>query len=787
MKTHATGQAAPPAPPWWRRRCRLRTGILLLALLPGLYAQNIPHAAYVLPAGGQQGATVQVTLGGQFLPNVTDVYISGRGVLATVGEHSRPMNGQEATTLRDRMQELQKQQPIDDAAWNELADIRVKLLQFNARRLTSPVLAETLKLQITIAPDAPPGKRELRVASPQGLSNPLVFYVGQLPEFTEEEKIDVVHPAANLPRAQAINQVQIVQPATNMRVTLPAVVNGRIKPGLPRPQAQVRQGQPYTPGEADRYRFEASKGQELVIAASARDLMPYLADAVPGWFQAVLTLYAPSGKEAAYCDDYRFHPDPVLHYTVPQDGEYMVEIKDALYRGREDFVYRIAIGQLPYVTGIFPLGGPAGARTTVQAAGWNLPVHQLTMDAQGKAPGVYPLYVPDGSLVSNTLPFQVDTLPEILEKEPNDTPATAQRVKLPVMVNGRIDRPGDWDVFSFEGRAGQAVVAEVYARRLESPLDSVLRLTDAKGTQVAFNDDCEDKGEGLETFHADSRIMTTLPAAGIYYLYIGDTEHQGGADYAYRLRIGEPRPDFELRISPSAIDINPGQTVPVTVTALRKDGFSGDIAISLKDAPAGFSLAGAGILSGQDETRMTLTAPPFFQPQPTVLHMEGRGTIQGHDVIHAAVPAENMMQAFFYWHLVPSADLQVAFRRGNPFRVPIQMNGAQPVKLPAGGMARFTVRVPMPVNNLLEQVQYELNDPPAGIELQQALPVGDATELVFACDAAKAKPGLKGNLIVDIWAQRKPQPDANGRPAAAARQRVPLGTLPALAFEVVKP
>jgi len=39
------------------------------------------------------------------------------------------------------------------------------------------------------------------------------------------------------------------------------------------------------PGEADRYRFQARKGQELVIAASARELIPYLADAVPGWFK----------------------------------------------------------------------------------------------------------------------------------------------------------------------------------------------------------------------------------------------------------------------------------------------------------------------------------------------------------------------------------------------------------------------------------------------------------------------------------------------------------------------
>ena len=134
------------------------------------------------------------------------------------------------------------------------------------------------------------------------------------------------------------------------------------------------------------------------------------------------------------------------------------------------------------------------------------------MDAKDKTPGIYPLSVRKGDMISNTMPFAVDTLPECLEKEPNDSPQTAQAVTLPVIVNGRIDRPGDWDVFRFEGRAGQQIVAEVYARRLESPLDCVLKLTDAAGKQLAFNDDHEDKGDGLNTHHADSLIQ--LHAAG---------------------------------------------------------------------------------------------------------------------------------------------------------------------------------------------------------------------------------------------------------------------------------
>ncbi len=186
------------------------------------------------------------------------------------------------------------------------------------------------------------------------------------------------------------------------------------------------------PGDVDRYRFEARKGQQLIVAASARELIPYLADAVPGWFQAVVTLYDVTGRELAYDDDYRFHPDPVLHYEIPKDGEYILEIKDAIYRGREDFVYRVTLGELPFVTSIFPLGGPAGAATTVELKGWNLPMTRVT--AQGKDSGKCDLRsvivdlgnhrssINNQQSFFNHVPFAVDTLPECLEKESNDSP-----------------------------------------------------------------------------------------------------------------------------------------------------------------------------------------------------------------------------------------------------------------------------------------------------------------------------------------------------------------------------
>ena len=170
--------------------------------------------------------------------------------------------------------------------------------------------------------------------------------------------------------------------------------------------------------------------------------MPYVADGVPGWFQAVLRLRDANGKELAYNDDFRFNPDPLIYFEVPEDGEYVLTINEALFRGRESFVYRITIGELPFVTSIFPLGGRVGEPVKIEMDGWNLEKTTLAPPPKDAKPGQYLLAATDGKFVSNYVPFALDTLPECLEQEPNDTPAQAQKVTLPIIINGRVGSPG---------------------------------------------------------------------------------------------------------------------------------------------------------------------------------------------------------------------------------------------------------------------------------------------------------------------------------------------------------
>ena len=229
---------------------------LLTATVPLLRAQqNPPHIGYVYPAGGEKGTSFRVLVGGENLDSFSQVLVSGGGVTASLIEQTKPLTPKERNMLREQLQQLQEKRravfggpggggdakkgpPITPPVWTEndakvLADLRKKLTT-NPRRPPNPAIAERVVLQVSLAPDAAIGERELRLVTQAGLTNPLLFQVGQLPEITAPEEPTSPAPA-------------------EMKITLPATVNGRIMPGA-----------------ADRYRFSARQGQQMVMAVFAR-------------------------------------------------------------------------------------------------------------------------------------------------------------------------------------------------------------------------------------------------------------------------------------------------------------------------------------------------------------------------------------------------------------------------------------------------------------------------------------------------------------------------------------
>lgn len=680
-----------------------------------IFAANVPHIGYVFPAGGQQGSTFVATVGGQYMQGATNVFVSGKGVKVDIVKYSVKYdskrlrqfmnNRKNCMAMLDGQEGREREKLEQKIALLEkkiaLADLPEGVDPYNKKTVAryykadekeqfNPQIADRLRIRVTIDEYASPGEHELRVYTPAGLSNPIYFQVGSMTEVTEVEPNDD-HMAPQL-----------------QEVPVPSIINGQVRPG-----------------DIDHFRFRAGKGDSIVVDVGARRIIPYLADAVPGWFQAVVALYDENGNEVAYQDDYKFNPDPVLFFDVPKAGTYTLSIRDSIYRGREDFIYRIAIGELPFITSIFPLGAQQGRDVDIALGGRNLPKTRLGGRIPENGLEVRHISVQKDGYRSNQMPFAIGELVEDFEVEPNNAPEEAQPIQQPLVVNGRIQQPGDRDVFSFQGNKGDRVSIEVIARRLHSPLDSVITLKGPGLESPVRNDDHVDKdkthlylGAGLVTHHADSYLLHELPASGTYFVEIADTQFKGGHDYGYRLRISPSNPDFKLRMEPSGLHITPGGTAAFTVRALRQDGFEGKIKLEASKLPSGFSMSKAVIPKGSDMTRFTITAPEEIKGEVVSPEISGMGIIDGKPMTRRAVPVDDQMQAFLYRHLVPAQELVLAPVSQIPplaFEARIPKSGI--IELPLGEEVRvsFSGRVRLG----LKGAQVKLDHPPEGLTAEK--------------------------------------------------------------------
>lgn len=230
--------------------------------------------------------------------------------------------------------------------------------------------------------------------------------------------------------------------------------------------------------------------------------------------------------------------------------------------------------------GLFPAGAQRGQTVSATATTKSLdPAAELRVVGDGVAatrskepgkfeirvatdatPGVRLLRVTSPAGASELRPFVVGTLPELVEKEPNNELSDAERVSLPeAVVNGRLQKAGDVDTFALELAAGQTLVASVDANRLlGSPMDGVLQVVDSAGNVLAQNHD--DRG-------LDPRVVFRAPRSEKIFVRLfafpaiatGTIGFAGGAPFVYRLTLARgPFIDYAF---PLAVEGRSTQTV----------------------------------------------------------------------------------------------------------------------------------------------------------------------------------------------------------------------------------
>ena len=495
---------------------------------------------------------------------------------------------------------------------------------------SSPQLADQLNIRITIDKNAAPGLRDLRLQSPVGISNKLNFEVGQYPNVLENKG--------------STNQ------KTNVVDNLPAVLCGQI-----------------LPGETDYFSFRAEKGMTLVASVKARALVPFIADAVPGWFQSVISINNSKGKEVAYCDDYRTNVDPTIILKVPENDTYTLKIHDAIYRGREDFTYRIELGEIPFVQSVYPAAAKVGKKTELTLAGVNLKSNKLSFKPENEGYNSVTAFGKNDE-ISNSIPFWgVSKSTNLLVNDKSKLQISDNQV-----IFDTLDLKNRSKQYAYMADANETVTFEVMARRIGSLLDGRLRLFDQNGKLLAEADDVEDDMQGLMTFHADPQLTYTFKIPGRYYLQLEDVLDNHGSDYFYVLEKKKVSLPFEVFVSPATLSVPRGGTSIFTVTVNSKEKTNKALELNIKGLPNGTKLSNLKIFAGSKKKDVSVTIPESsregnYDLKLTASLFDPKNLTDGET--QNAVAADEMMQAFYYHHNIPAAGLSLEVTPKAPFRI----------------------------------------------------------------------------------------------------------------------
>ncbi len=617
---------------------------------------SAPNVAYVYPAGATRGSKISVIIGGNKFTGVDKVFVEGGGIKATISKVDIPFTAGTRAQLRmklekefvlsnEGMKEKIKAMGKDGQIFLRKETMKIpenkrQMDEADAslylRELSSDALAETVEVELEISPDAKLGERTLFVVSPNGISNPMKFVIGDLPEVSKKslrqiarERVKTKEYWGNAVSKGRTKRV-FLKPFNNppIDVKLPVIVNGQI-----------------TEGNTDTWRFTAKRGQKIVMSVAAQSLVPYISDAVPGWFQTVISVRDKNRKELAYNDDFHFRPDSHLVFDVPEDGEYTAEIFDAVHRGREDFVYRMLIGEVPFVESVYPLGVVKGKTTKLKLIGANLKKNEI--EVTRKHTGDFDLKIDE------TYHNKITMMCESREPLSFKSGSAGTLVKIPSSIDGVISCDGKVDSYKLELLAGENLVAEIFARRYGSPLDSYISISDSTGKILASNDDYEDLSCGLTTHHSDSRLEFSPKNSGTYYLKVSDIAGKFSESHSYRLVVSKGYANFKVVAIPSTLNMRNGGSALVKLKVFRINGYSEKIEVRPMNLPKGWSYSGGIIQPNKDEGELIITSPRNLKNRVTPFVLRAFSMRAEREISRSVLHCEDQMQAFYYRHYVP--------------------------------------------------------------------------------------------------------------------------------------
>ncbi len=639
----------------WLPRIAGLTGCLVCATAWG----QLPAArlSSLFPPGGTQGKQVEVTISGTDLDMADRLHFSHPGITAR-------------QLTRDPKAFEEGPQPVAD------------------------------KFTVSVSSEVPTGVYDVRAIGKFGISNPRSFVVSNLEESEEKEPNNTPETATQIPQG---------------------VVNAKCGGAA----------------DVDWYKFTAKAGQRIILDC--------LGQRIDSPIDATLVLYDAQGNQVESNRDTN-RLDPLIDFTVPTDGDYLVKLYDFVYAGGADYVYRLQISTQPYIDFVLPTAAAPGSKTKFEIYGRNLPGGKATNERINGSPletVSVTIDVPSGNAVSqvdssgyitssgswidgfqyqlkgssgvsNPVLIGFSSAPVVLEQEPNNPADKAQHVSLPCEFVGRFQKPRDVDYLTFDAKAGETYWIEVFSQRYGYPTDPYLLLqrvvTNEKG-EVTISDirEIDDSavnvgGLAFNTSADDPNYSFKAPADGIYRLLIRDLYYNGDPRYVYRVAIRPAQPDFRLvAYSPLPAAQNnvvnawtsllrKGGNELVNVLALRREGFTGPIEVSVEGLPPGVTCPSVTIGPGQNSAPLVLTAAEDAKAWAGAVQIVGKSKVDDKELVRqargGAVVRPGAQNASAESRLTQQFTLAVSDKELAPFTVtigdgkPLEMSRAGTIEVP---------------------------------------------------------------------------------------------------------
>lgn len=584
----------------------LSTTLIAISLLgfQQLQAQlPTPTLDTIYPAGGKAGATVDVVLTGTELDDLTELRFTHDGI---------------------------KGEPVilpADEIWPEPRH-------------------DGLKFKVNIAENVPAGTYEARTIGKTGTSTPRFFVV------SGKGGHDEINIAGGNETPETAMEIQLDQPVN----------------------AQT------TASNSDHFK--------LTVKAGQRVLVHLWGERIDSRIDATLSVLDPNGNLVAESLN-EIGLDPLADFTAAADGDYLIKVADYLYNGGGLYYYRLVATTAPHIDGVFPLAGKVGSKQKFTIYGRNLPGGQpaqgvetshgiplQSKEVEIQIPGAPQAAPIDGTKAlqlladgfnwkdGNSNNVRIGLAHDNVVVE--DANLEEQTVTAPCEVAGRFDYSGDMDLYRFTAKKGEVFYLDVISDRIGVNSDPNLIVQQI----IKPAEDAEDQSEttkfiaesddlimdslaiagGFDTRSRDSGLTFTAPVDGEYRVIVGNNFSSAGALAGYRLGIRAPKPGFKLiavadknhqearNALPGVPILHAGTSTIVRVLALREDGFTAPIELSVEGLPEDVYAPPSQIWEQNDEGYLVISASQHAADWTGDIKITGKAKDGDREIVATATP-----------------------------------------------------------------------------------------------------------------------------------------------------